>query len=97
MAPTEILARQHFLNLIQYLYPLGVQSELFIGTMSYRERREARERLSGSQVDLAVGTHAPYPGGRGVPRLRASPSSTRNTASASSSGASFSRATRTCW
>ena len=58
MAPTEILARQHFLNLIAYLYPLGVQSELFIGTMSYRERREARERLSGSQVDLAVGTHA---------------------------------------
>ena len=58
MAPTEILARQHYLNLIQYLYPLGVQSELFIGTMSYRERREARERLTGSQVDLAVGTHA---------------------------------------
>ena len=52
------MARQHYLNLIQYLYPLGVQSELFIGTMSYRERREARERLTGSQVDLAVGTHA---------------------------------------
>ncbi len=58
MAPTEILARQHYLNLTQYLFPLGVQSELFIGTMSFKERREARERLKGSQVDLAVGTHA---------------------------------------
>lgn len=58
MAPTEILARQHYLNLMQYLYPLGIQSELFIGTMSYKERREARERLKSSQVDLAVGTHA---------------------------------------
>lgn len=62
MAPTEILARQHYLNLIQYLYPLGVKSELFIGTMKGRERRAARERLKShddaSQVDLAVGTHA---------------------------------------
>ncbi len=58
MAPTEILARQHFLNLIQYLYPLGVSCELFIGTMSPRERFEARERLRSSQVDVAVGTHA---------------------------------------
>ena len=58
MAPTEILARQHFLNLIKYLYPLGVSCELFIGTMSPRERFEARERLRSSQVDVAVGTHA---------------------------------------
>ena len=58
MAPTEILARQHYLNLMEYLYPLGIQSELFIGTMSYKERRVARERLKSSQVDLAVGTHA---------------------------------------
>lgn len=58
MAPTEILARQHFLNLIQYLYPLGVECDLFIGSAGFRERREARERLGASQTDLAVGTHA---------------------------------------
>ena len=62
MAPTEILARQHYLNLTQYLYPLGVKSELFIGTMKGRDRTRARERLKSiddaSQVDLAVGTHA---------------------------------------
>ncbi len=58
MAPTEILARQHYLNLIQYLYPLGVESDLFIGSASLRERNAARDRLRSSQTDLAVGTHA---------------------------------------
>jgi ATP-dependent DNA helicase RecG len=58
MAPTEILARQHYLNLLQYLYPLGVECDLFIGSAGSRERRAARERLSASQTDLAVGTHA---------------------------------------
>jgi ATP-dependent DNA helicase RecG len=58
MAPTEILAHQHYLNLRAYLFPLGLESELFIGSMSLKERAEARERLTSSQVDLAVGTHA---------------------------------------
>jgi ATP-dependent DNA helicase RecG len=58
MAPTEILARQHYLNLIQYLHPLGVACDLFIGSAGFKERREARERLQSSQTDLAVGTHA---------------------------------------
>ena len=58
MAPTEILARQHYLNLIQYLSPLGVTCDLFIGSSGFKERREARERLQSSQTDLAVGTHA---------------------------------------
>ena len=58
MAPTEILARQHYLNLIQYLHPLGVACDLFIGSSGFKERREARERLQSSQTDLAVGTHA---------------------------------------
>ncbi|MDQ3459722.1 MAG: ATP-dependent DNA helicase RecG [Deinococcota bacterium] len=71
MAPTEILARQHYLNFLAYLYPLGLSIELLTGAMSPRERREVRERLRGapadpgapehphnSQVDLVVGTHA---------------------------------------
>ncbi len=58
MAPTEILARQHYLNLKHYLYPLGIQLELLIGTMTGRERRESLGRLGNHQVDIAVGTHA---------------------------------------
>lgn len=58
MAPTEILARQHFLNLQHYLTPLGVTLDLFIGSAKNKEKREARARLSSFQTDIAVGTHA---------------------------------------
>jgi len=58
MAPTAILARQHYLNLRSYLYPLGVRSELLTGTMTARERRDARARLASGEAQLAVGTHA---------------------------------------
>ena len=58
MAPTEILARQHFLNLTNYLFPLGVKSDLLIGTMTLKERREARAKIRGGETDLVVGTHA---------------------------------------
>lgn len=58
MAPTEILARQHFIGLQRYLFPLGVRMELLTGAMGAAERRDARERLRSGQADLVVGTHA---------------------------------------
>ena len=58
MAPTEILARQHYLNLTKYLFPLGVNVELLIGAMTGRERAEARERISSGAVEVVVGTQA---------------------------------------
>jgi ATP-dependent DNA helicase RecG len=58
MAPTEILARQHYLNLLDYLYPLGVRCELLLGTLSGRERNSARARIASGEADLVVGTHA---------------------------------------
>ena len=58
MAPTEILARQHYQNFLKYLYPLGIKIELLIGAMSVKERRAARERLENGEIDIAVGTQA---------------------------------------
>ncbi len=58
MAPTEILARQHYLNLQKYLFPLGIKTELLIGAMTVKERRAARERLEHGEIDIAVGTQA---------------------------------------
>ncbi len=58
MAPTEILARQHFENLRGYLHPLGVRSDLLLGSHGAKERREARARIASGGVDLVVGTHA---------------------------------------
>ncbi|MDZ7801309.1 MAG: ATP-dependent DNA helicase RecG [Trueperaceae bacterium] len=58
MAPTEILARQHFLNLREYLHPLGVRTEMLSGSQATAVRREARARVSSGGADLVVGTHA---------------------------------------
>ncbi|GLV47004.1 ATP-dependent DNA helicase RecG [Thermus sp. LT1-2-5] len=58
MAPTEILAQQHFQNLTRYLFPLGVRVELLLGSMSPKEKEAAIGRLSRGEAQVAVGTHA---------------------------------------
>lgn len=58
MAPTEILAKQHFANLTQYLYPLGVGVDLLVGSMSVAEKRAVYDRLKATQTHVVVGTHA---------------------------------------
>ncbi|MGK0618955.1 ATP-dependent DNA helicase RecG [Meiothermus cerbereus] len=58
MAPTEILAKQHFENLTRYLYPLGVSVDLLVGSMGLSEKRSVQERLKSGQTQVVVGTHA---------------------------------------
>jgi ATP-dependent DNA helicase RecG len=58
MAPTEILAKQHYENLIRYLYPLGVRVDLLVGSMTGGEKRSVQERLKTGQTQVVVGTHA---------------------------------------
>ncbi len=58
MAPTEILAKQHFENLTRYLWPLGVRVELLTGSMKAGEKRRVYERIESGEVDVVVGTHA---------------------------------------
>ena len=58
MAPTEVLARQHYTNIIKYLRDTGVEVAVLTGTTKTRERREILERLASGQVGIMVGTHA---------------------------------------
>ncbi len=58
MAPTEILAEQHFLRLRRYLEPLGVRPVLLTGSLDRQERRAALADLAAGRAAVAVGTHA---------------------------------------
>ncbi len=58
MAPTEILAEQHFAGLSKLLAPLGVRVKLLTGGMTAKEKREARETMASGEADLIIGTHA---------------------------------------
>ena len=58
MAPTEILARQHYASLREYLEPLGIEVGLLIGSTKKRERRVLLEGLATGSLRLIVGTHA---------------------------------------
>jgi len=58
MAPTEILAEQHYRNLVSYLEPLGVRVRLLIGGMKKSERSEIIQSLESGELTVVVGTHA---------------------------------------
>ena len=58
MAPTEILAEQHFATLTAMLSPLGLRVGKLTGAMSAKEKRLAKEALKNGEFDLIVGTHA---------------------------------------
>jgi ATP-dependent DNA helicase RecG len=58
MAPTEILAEQHFATLTKLLAPLDLRPELLVGRLSAGEKAAVRERLSSGAARLVVGTHA---------------------------------------
>lgn len=58
MAPTEILAQQHYNNLVQWLTPMGLSVGLFLGSNSKKVRTKIEKDLKNSQTHIAVGTHA---------------------------------------
>ena len=58
MAPTEILAEQHYASLSKLFAPLGITVDLLTGSMTVRQKREARERLASGETQVVVGTHA---------------------------------------
>lgn len=58
MAPTEILAEQHFRKLEQWLSPLGLEIVWISGKMPAAQKREALQKIASGQAQLTVGTHA---------------------------------------
>jgi ATP-dependent DNA helicase RecG len=58
MAPTELLAEQHFRNFEAWFRPLGLPVALVSGSVSARTRRSALEAIASGEVRIAVGTHA---------------------------------------
>lgn len=58
MAPTEILAQQHFANFISWLTPMGVSVGLFTSSNSKKLRTKLETDLRNGQINIAVGTHS---------------------------------------
>ncbi|MBA3057914.1 MAG: ATP-dependent DNA helicase RecG [Gammaproteobacteria bacterium] len=58
MAPTEILATQHFAKLVSWLEPLGIKTAWLTGSQKARERREMLALIASGEAGLVIGTHA---------------------------------------
>ena len=58
MAPTEILATQHYETVREWAAPLGLRVELLTGSTRVRQRRAIHEGLENGDIDIIVGTHA---------------------------------------
>jgi ATP-dependent DNA helicase RecG len=58
MAPTEILARQHFSTLEKLLTPLGIKVACLVGALTAKESRNIREKIASGEINVVVGTHA---------------------------------------
>ncbi len=57
MAPTEILARQHF-NLAKKIFPKDLNIKLISGKLDYKEKKDILNKLSTHKIDIIFGTHA---------------------------------------
>jgi ATP-dependent DNA helicase RecG len=58
MAPTEVLAKQHYRTFKQMLSPLGVRAELLSGSLTAAEKRAVRKAAAEGEIDVLVGTQA---------------------------------------
>ena len=58
MAPTEILAEQHYAGLSRLLEPMGITLCLLTGSLTPKRKKEVRDAIESGQVDFVIGTHA---------------------------------------
>ena len=58
MAPTEVLARQHFESAINYFKNFSLAVDILVGSMTKREKDAVKQRLASGDIDILIGTHA---------------------------------------
>ncbi|MGL6105352.1 ATP-dependent DNA helicase RecG [Romboutsia sp.] len=58
MAPTEILAEQHYISLTEILKPFGVKVELLVGSLTKKQKENVLEKIKNKEIDILIGTHA---------------------------------------
>lgn len=58
MAPTEILAKQHYQTLSQFLNPLGISVGLLTGSLTPKNKKMMQQKIREGEIDVVVGTHA---------------------------------------
>ncbi|MDD2487759.1 MAG: ATP-dependent DNA helicase RecG [Candidatus Gracilibacteria bacterium] len=58
MVPTEILARQHFESIADLLFKYDIRSDLLVGSLTEKQKTEAKARMKNGETQLIVGTHA---------------------------------------
>jgi len=69
MAPTELLAEQHFRNLKGYADGLSISSALLTGSVAASVKKETTQRIEGGEIAFVVGTHALIQEGVFIPRM----------------------------
>lgn len=69
MAPTEILAEQHYLKLREWLMPLGVEPVWLSGSLKKKDKTAAAGRIASGETQLAIGTHALFQQNVEFPKL----------------------------
>jgi ATP-dependent DNA helicase RecG len=58
MAPTEILAEQHYISLSETLKEFGMNIELLVGSLTKKQKQIVLEKVKNKEVDILIGTHA---------------------------------------
>ena len=58
MVPTEVLAAQHYQNLTKLLADYGVTVGLLSGSLTAKEKRQAKEKIASGEWNIVIGTHA---------------------------------------
>lgn len=58
MAPTEVLARQHFESAINYFKDIKINIEILVGSMTKKEKETVKDKLIRGDIDILIGTHA---------------------------------------